>query len=49
MDEKNVKEGVSRMRQPYLEIRYCFSADGFQDQMKQMMEMLIYVPATVLG
>ncbi len=40
-DDKNVKEEVSRLRQQFLELEYCFKSDAFEDQIKEMMEMLI--------
>ena len=40
LDKKNVKEEVSRLRQQYLEVEYCFKADAFEDQMKQMMNLI---------
>ncbi|MFO7715160.1 glycine cleavage system aminomethyltransferase GcvT [Desulfosarcina sp.] len=41
MEDKRVKEEVSRLRQQFLELRYCFNTDVFADQIRQMMEMLI--------
>jgi len=40
LDNKMVKEEVSRLREQYLEIGYCFKADAFEDQIKQMMELI---------
>ena len=40
VDEKPVKEKVSRLRQQYLEIGYCFDDDSFEEQMKQMIKIL---------
>jgi aminomethyltransferase len=41
VDDKNVKKEVSRLRQKYLEMRYCFNADGFEEQLKILIENLI--------
>ena len=41
VEDKQVKEAVSRLRQQYMEIKYCFTGDAFEDQLKKMMEMLI--------
>ena len=40
-EDKQVKEAVSRLRQQYMEIKYCFTGDAFEDQLKKMMEILI--------
>ena len=42
MDAKDVKEAVSRFRQQYLEMTYCFKADAFEDQMKEMMKLIAF-------
>ena len=41
MDDKSVKEEVSRLRKQFLEMEYCFKADAFEDQLRQMKERLI--------
>jgi aminomethyltransferase len=41
MDDIPVKEAVSRLREQYLDIQYCFNTDAFEEQMKKLMEMLI--------
>ncbi len=40
MHDRQVKKEVSRLREQFLAIKYCFNADGFEEQMKQMVEML---------
>jgi aminomethyltransferase len=41
VEDKPVKEAVSRLRRQYMEINYCFKADAFEDQLKEMMKMLV--------
>ena len=41
VEDKQVKEAVSRLRQQYMEIKYCFKGDAFEAQLNKMMEVLM--------
>ena len=41
VEEKPVKDAVSRLRQDYLELRYCFDSDAFESQLKTLMEVML--------
>jgi aminomethyltransferase len=41
MDDKPVKEAVSRLRQQFLDIKYCFDDDAFEERTKELMETLM--------
>ncbi|WP_372682005.1 glycine cleavage system aminomethyltransferase GcvT [Desulfosarcina sp.] len=41
MDDIQAKEAVSRLRAQYLDIRYCFDGDAFEEPIKMLMEKLI--------
>jgi aminomethyltransferase len=40
VDGSQIKDEVSRLRQRFLDIKYCFNDDAFEEWMKQLMEML---------
>jgi hypothetical protein len=38
--EKSVKDAASRLREDYLELRYCFHSDAFESQLRSLMEAM---------
>ena len=40
VDNRQVTEAVSRLRQQHVELKYCFTGDAFEEQMNALMETL---------
>ena len=38
IDDRQVQEALSRLRQQYLELTYCFRGDAFEEKMNKLME-----------
>jgi aminomethyltransferase len=41
IDDIEVKEEASKLRQQYVDLQFCFRGDAFEEQMKALMALLV--------